>query len=50
MKYPTTTEEQIIKLAEEGSTNRNWLYMVAHESGVDYDEDTNDEFNRNNQE
>lgn len=49
LNLPTTTREQILRMREQGA-NENWVRMLAVESGVDYDEDTKDEFiNNNNQ-
>lgn len=44
---PTTTRETCISLLTKGA-NKNWVEAMARESGIDFDEDTKDEFNRDN--
>jgi hypothetical protein len=47
----TRTREQVLtKLAQDPNINGNWLKEEAYKYGIDFDEDTKDEFNRTNEE
>lgn len=47
LNLPKTTREQILRMIRQGA-NENWVKHLAVESGVDFDADTKDEYNRVN--
>ena len=47
MNRPTHADT-ILRMLAKGA-NRNWVNMIARENGIDFDEDTKDEFNRDNE-